>query len=114
MEKFEVILVQFPFTNLEQNKQRPALVLNKTPYSEKLELITLAMITSKLDGPRIVGDYEIKDWKGAGLLHPSLLRLAKIATLENSLVIKTLGFLSETDQKKVKNAFKEQFKKLFN
>lgn len=42
-------------------------------------------------------DIEIKDWKQAGLLQPSVVRLHKIATLEKRDVERRLGALSSSD-----------------
>jgi mRNA interferase MazF len=106
----EVVLVQFPFSDLSKSKQRPALVLATTVYSRNLSLITIAMITSQTDQPSIPGDLILEDWEKSGLLHPSRLRLAKIATLEAELVKKKLGTLSTGDQKKTAKAMRGIFK----
>lgn len=42
---------------------------------------------------------ELADWRESGLLHPSLLRLAKIATVDEDLVEKSIGELSKPDRK---------------
>lgn len=109
LKSADIVLVQFPFTDLIKTKQRPAMVLNVTPYSKNLRLVTIAMITSQIDQPQIVGDYDIVDWEEAGLLHASRLRLAKMATLENELIKKPLGKLSENDVKKIKKQIKTMF-----
>ena len=105
----DVVLVKFPFTDLEQTKQRPALILKVVPYSRQLNLFVIAMMTSQIDLPQIEGDFELKDWKNSGLLHPTRVRLAKIATLEESLIIKKLGTLHKTDAKQ----FRKEFAGLF-
>jgi mRNA interferase MazF len=110
MKAFDVILVKFPFTDLTKSKQRPALVLNSTAYSPRLSLLTIAMLTSQTENKRIKGDLELSDWKDAKLLHPSLLRLSKIATIESELVVKVLGHLSTKDQKRAKTLFQDLFK----
>lgn len=106
----DVILVQFPFSDLSKSKQRPALVLTTTSYSRNLSLITIAMITSQIDQVSIGGDLLLSDWKKAGLLHPSRLRLAKVATVEVELIKKRLGTLSSADQKKTSKTLKNIFK----
>lgn len=65
------------------------------------------MITSKIDGEMIEGDYLLEDWREAGLLHESKLRLAKIVTLEKNMVRKTLGHLKSSDQKSVQKQLKK-------
>ena len=110
MKAGDLILVRFPFTDLDHSKKRPALVLKVIPYSPKLKLIQIAIITSQIDLPEIEGDYLIQDWKEASLLHPSRLRLAKIATIESELVEKNLGALSKKDRTKISKLFSSHFK----
>ena len=109
MKPGNIVVVHFPFTDLENTKKRPALVLKVIPYSSKLNLVQIAMITSNLDGKELNGDYLIQDWKSAGLLHPSQLRLAKVATIEGELIQLTLGKLSKGDHQRVSEALQEHF-----
>ncbi len=105
-----IVLVKFPFTHLLSTKKRPALVLVHTHHSAKVELVTVAMITSKVDGIKLPGDIMIDDWEKSHLLHPSLVRLAKVATLETSLIEKELGILSADDKASVRTMFKTLYK----
>jgi mRNA interferase MazF len=105
----EVVLVRFPFSDLSSAKQRPALVLAAIRPRAGLRMIVVAMITSQLDAPRLPGDLTLEAWKQAGLLHPSRLRLAKVATLDESLVVKTLGTLMRRDVDRAKAALREVF-----
>lgn len=106
----EIVLVKFPFTNLEEDKKRPALVLKQVELSARERLIIIAMITSKIDGFEIEGDYSILDWEKAGLLHPSLVRLSKLATVDDILLNRKLGVLSKNDFQKIKKGFHQLFK----
>ena len=105
-----VALVRFPFTDLELSRKRPALVLAHTVRSARNGLVTVAMITSQIEALRIDGDVVLVDWNKAGLLHPSLLRLGKIATIDQALVEKQLGSLSSVDNKSARQAFRHLFK----
>jgi mRNA interferase MazF len=105
----EVVLVRFPFAELATTKKRPALVLARTTRSPRNRLVTLAMITSQVEALRLLGDVVLVDWKGAGLLHPSLLRMAKVATVDEHLVDKSIGRLSERDMRQGRDAFHRVF-----
>jgi mRNA interferase MazF len=109
MKTADIVLVRFPFTDLENSKKRPALVLKTIPYSSKLKLVQIAMITSQIDLPEVEGDYLIQDWKKIGLLHPSKLRLSKIATIEGELIQSQLGALSPKDKSAVSNLLSAHF-----
>ena len=109
MKLGEVALVRFPFTDLAAAKKRPALVLVRTMRSPRNRLATVAMITSQVEALKLDGDVLLADWKAAGLLHPSLLRLAKIATIDEHLIDKTIGRLSARDLKTTRQAFRRVF-----
>lgn len=109
---YDVVLVKFPFTDLESSKKRPALVLNAVEFHQKTQLVTIAMISSRVDDPSIDGDYKIKHWEEAHLLHPSIIRLSKVATVESSVIDKKLGVLSKKEINGVKTNFKKLFKQL--
>ena len=97
MKPGEIALVRFPFSDLATAKKRPALVLTRTTRSPRNRLVTVSMITSQVEGLKLEGDVLLEDWKAAGLLHPSLLRLAKIATVDEQLIEKVIGRLSARD-----------------
>jgi mRNA interferase MazF len=105
----DVALVRFPFADLTAAKKRPALVLARTTRSPRNRLATVAMITSQIEALRLDGDVTLKDWKSAGLLHPSLLRLAKVATVDEELIDKVIGKLSSPDQQAARQAFRLVF-----
>jgi mRNA interferase MazF len=109
MKPGDIILVKFPFSDLETGKKRPAVILSNSSLTNKVGLVTIAMVTSKLEGLKLSGDYKVQDWQKAGLLHPSLIRLAKIATVETDLVLKSIGCLNKIDIKGLQAVFVRQF-----
>jgi mRNA interferase MazF len=84
-------------------------VLAQTARSPRNRLVTLATITSQVEALRLLGDVILADWKVAGLLHPSLLRMAKVTTIDERLVDKTIGRLSERDMTAGRGAFHQVF-----
>ena len=82
-ERGDVVLVPFPFAEARAEKTRPALVVSDPGYEAETGNLIIAQITSQ--EPRFSSDYILKNWKGAGLLKPSIVRL-KLATLAASLV----------------------------
>lgn len=104
----DVVLVKFPFTDLVEQKKRPALVLN-TVKEKGFILYTICMIASKVNLPLFEGDNKLKDWKDAGLLHPSIARLSKLVTIEGSLIEKKLGSIRKEDKQGIKESFKDLY-----
>ncbi len=109
MKPGDVALVRFPFTEMAAAKKRPALILVRTARSARNRLATLAMITSQIEALTLDGDVLLSDWKDAGLLHPSLLRLAKVATVDEQLIDKTIGTISLADRERVRSAFRRLY-----
>jgi hypothetical protein len=72
-------------------------------------LATVAMITSQVEALELDGDVLLADWKAAGLLHPSLLRLAKVASIDEELIDKAIGRLSARDLEAARVAFRRVF-----
>ncbi len=96
-EPWDVIVVPFPFTERAGDKRRPALVLSRTAFNERGHSV-LAMITSTGHAPW-PGDTDIQHLDEAGLRTPCLVRL-KLFTLDNRLIIRTIGRLSTDDARR--------------
>ena len=108
----ELVLVPFPFTDLNTLKKRPALILSWVKSKTLPPLAIVAMVTSQIDSENIVGDYPLRFWKEAGLLHPSKIRLSKVVSLEEKLILRKMGILQEMDLKGIKKEFAKVFSKL--
>jgi hypothetical protein len=67
------------------------------------------MMTSHLSGLGFPHDVLLSDWQKAGLPKPTLVRLAKVVTLDEVLVKRKLGRLLRTDQQAVTTKFRELF-----
>jgi mRNA interferase MazF len=92
------VLVAFPFTDLSTAKTRPALVVSSDAFQKSGLDIVLAGITSQVPKKIPVGDFLLspEDQRQAGLPKPSLVRLGKIVTLDQRLIRKKLGRISDT------------------
>jgi len=91
----DVLLVVFPFAHGGQGKQRPALVIADTGDSD----VVLARVTTQPWNTPF--DVQIADWRAAGLMAPSVVRLHKLATINKSLVQRSLGKLTSKDKSPV-------------
>lgn len=87
----DIVLAPFPFTDLTDNKLRPALVL----FIE-IQNVTLVFITSNL---LIATDDDIliKPDASNRLRNPSLFKIAKLFTIDAELIELKYGALSKTD-----------------
>jgi mRNA interferase MazF len=98
-ERWDVVLVPFPFTDLSSVKKRPAVILSPRRFNDYGDLI-IGFLTSNLSGEYKLGDYVLKNHAHAGLPLPSKFRL-KIATISDRIVVKNLGRLAEDDHKAI-------------
>jgi mRNA interferase MazF len=88
----DLILVAFPFSGGGKAKIRPAMIIVDTGDADVL----VARVTTQ--SGQAEPDVPIKDWRAAGLLAPSTVRLHKLATLEKSLVHRRLGSVQVADR----------------
>jgi len=100
-EPFDVVVVPFPFTDREAERRRPALVVSSPDFNETHAQSILAMITSA--GGEWTSDVALLDWSEAGLSVPCKVRL-KLFTLDDALILRKAGALSERDAEAVRSS----------
>ena len=91
----ELILCHFPFSSGQQSKVRPGIVVLDTGDQDVL----VARATSQK--PRSTLDVPLLNWRAAGLLGPSVVRVDKLATVEKRLIVRRLGQLDPADRQNV-------------
>jgi mRNA interferase MazF len=89
----DVVLVPFPFTDLSTTKQRPALVVSSDALNSTREDVIVAAITSQVPAHLASDEFLIppSELKSCGLPKASIVRLSKIVTLHQQLIIKAIG-----------------------
>ena len=102
-ERFDVVVVPFPFTDRAAAKRRPALVISDARnFNNRIGHSVMAMITSATHAPWPL-DVLIEDLDAAGLPVPSVIRM-KLFTLDHRFVIRKAGHLTREDEKQVNAA----------
>jgi len=102
----EIVLIQFPFTNLTESKIRPALAL-----SEKGDDVIVIGIFSKV--PEVLEESwfrveETAPWFiQTGLKKTSVIKTEKIAVIHKSLVKKKIGSLPDDELIPVKEKIRK-------
>ena len=79
----DVVKVPFPYTDRATRQFRPALVVSAGSIEDAHGLLWVVMITSA-ENRGWPGDVRVGNLAAAGLPVPSLIRTAKIATIEAS------------------------------
>ena len=100
-DRWDVVVVPFPFSDKAAEKRRPALVLSSADFNSAGHTV-LSMITTRghLPWP---GDCNLEDHEDAGLPVPCLVRL-KLFTLDNRVILRRVGRLSDRDREKVESS----------
>lgn len=106
MKKYDIVLVDFPFSDLSQSKLRPALVV-ATPGGDNH---ILCQITTK---KRTINTYEIELPSACctgDIRFDSNVYVDMMFTIHKSIVRKQIGFIHDHDTKnqvsiKIKNLF---------
>lgn len=95
----DVVLVEFPFTDMRGSKYRPAVIVSTATVHKGSEDFTLLFISSEI--PEDLESYEIAfpathpDFKLSGLKKNSVFKAHKLATIQRDLVRRKLGLLGK-------------------
>ena len=102
---WDIVKVPFPYTARPIRQNRPALVIAAGELEATHGLLWLAMITSAANRGW-TGDVLISDLPEAGLPVPSIVRTAKVATIE-ARDAQRLGTLSPADRNAVSRSLRD-------
>ena len=81
-EPGDVNRVPFPYTEGEARQHRPALVVAQTGPGEGSGLLLWVLMITSAENRGWAGDVAVPDAAAAGLPAPSVIRCAKIATID--------------------------------
>ena len=100
--KNEVVLVRYPFSDLTNTKVRPAVVVSTPHRSQDIFIVPLTSRTTALRA----GEFALVEWKRAGLNVKTVAKRG-ISTIDQKLVLKSIGFLLQGDAEKLENSLRE-------
>lgn len=97
LQRGDLVLVPFPFTDLTRQKARPAVVISSERFNATSADVILVAISSKLPTTPSDSDLVIQqgspDFQATGLRVTSVIRPTKLVTLQQSLIYTSLGRL---------------------
>lgn len=103
-KKGEIVLVPFPFTDLEGQKLRPAVILGQNGKQDYI----LCFISSK-DSKIQANEIKIKTDSKNNLKTDSKIVVSKICTLDKKVILGQLGTLGKEQIKKVDQILRKIF-----
>jgi mRNA interferase MazF len=98
-EPWDVVRVPFPYTDRPVRQHRPALVIAAGGIETGHDLLWVLMITSA-ENRSWPEDVPVADLSSAGLPAPSVVRCAKVATIDAGDA-KRIGTLARANRKKI-------------
>jgi mRNA interferase MazF len=110
IKRGDIVMCDFPYSDLSGSKVRPALVVMDDAY-QKLNHTILAIISSSRtrfvgDPSQLVIDSSHSDWTMSGLRIPSVIQCEFLASIHKSLISSKLGELSDATLLKINGCLK--------
>lgn len=99
IERGDVALIRFPFTDAKGSKLRPVFVATSTEFNHQHHGFVAVMITSKSEPER--WEFAIRQWQQAGLAHPSFVRLGRLFSTDNQFVYRVIGRVPDDEARSI-------------
>ena len=92
----EIVLLAFPLSDGVGGTVRPAVVVQSDADNRQLKNTIVAMMTSSVDGvalqpTHLLIDVDAQEGKQSGLLHTSVITCENLLTVEQRLIVRTIG-----------------------
>ena len=101
----DVVVVDFPFTDLRASKVRPALVVQNDLDNARRRKTIIVLITGNLrrggDPSQLLIDPATQGGASSGLHGPSLVACNNLFTIEQSGILRTIGMLPASTMVKI-------------
>ena len=107
----QVVVVNVTFTGQTGAKRRPALIVSTDTFHRKLPDVIVCPISSQPRSFRRpgVGDHPLGHWRGAGLRHPSTVRISNTLAVEKRIIRRVLDELHADDLARVERGLGQAF-----
>lgn len=99
-------IAEILFTDGSAAKKRPVLIL----WLDAQDVVVAAVTSAS---PRSITDVMLQDWQQSGLRVASVVRLARLDCLEQSLLIARIGHISQADAQQLTDVWHSEVKPNF-
>lgn len=104
MNQRDLVWITFPYSNLEEAKARPALVVSREAYNQEHEDVLICAVTSNLRSEPYKVPISSDDLTKGELPVQSMVRADKLLQVERGLVDSSLGRVRESTHDRVVEA----------
>jgi len=105
-EQGEILLIPIPFTDLSSQKRRPVIVVSNNAYNQKTADIVVVAMTSNPAPADYSFPITSSDLDKGALNRPGKVRVDKIYTLSQSIVVRTFGRVNETTLERIRQTLR--------
>lgn len=98
----DIVLLPYPFSNLKENKVRPAIIISNNTYNKKSVDCVMVPMTSVIKKENYSVLVKRQDLSSGHLLKTSRVRVDKIFSIEKNLIVMKIGKLNDEIFQKIK------------
>jgi mRNA interferase MazF len=110
MNRGDVVIVDYPYSDGTGTKVRPALVVQSSEQNQILAGTIIALITSQVRRgfeTHVIVDISTVEGKRSGLRLQSAVQCENLYTIDQRFVLKTIGQLDQSTMEKVNECLKK-------
>ena len=101
----DIVLLEYPSSNLEEKKLRPALIISNNSFNKNSSDCIMVPLTSVIKDEPYSIIVDSKDLSEGKLLKISRIKADKIFSIEKNLIKIKIGKVNQNTFEKVKNIF---------
>ena len=109
LKQKEIVLLPFPFTDLEGSKVRPAIIVSNDYLNKRSDDCIMVPLTAVIKDAPYSTIINQEDMGSGKLVKPSMVRIDKIFTVEQKLAIMKIGSINNMIFTKIKNELIRMF-----
>jgi mRNA interferase MazF len=106
-EQGDIVLIPVPYTDLSSQKRRPVVVVSNSTYNQAHSDVVVVAMTSN----PVVADYSFSitsaDLDIGSLNRPGKVRVDKIYTLSQAIIVKTFGRVNAATLQRIRETLQE-------
>lgn len=106
-EQGDIVLIPIPFTDLSSQKRRPVIVVSNDVYHRATRDIIVVAMTSNPTPVDYGFRLDSSDLDKGTLNHPGMVRVDKIYTLSQALIVKTFGKVNSAVLERIRAILQE-------
>jgi len=109
VQQKEIVLLPYPFSDLEGTKVRPALIVSNNSFNKKSDDCIMVPLTTVIKDEPYSILINQEDLSSGKLLKPSRIRVDKIFTVEKNLIVMKIGAINDRTFEKIKDKISKLF-----